>query len=362
MPFLPLLRYEFEFFSEPDPTVNRITLIILAAIILLVIVLAQLNSRKTAKGAKTGYSKWRFSRSARKLGFSSFYIKILDRLIKKYNIPNPDNLLLNNPILDSILKREITEIENESIPETEKDLRKHHLFLIKQVIEANRPRLARTTSSKYIKQGESVKILIPSQNKVYSTDVLENSSQYLILRAPRNEKGNIVYIPPGTRINISFTKYENNLFSGNTVVRDFKKDGQSKIYVAHIEKMQQVLQRRHKRAEIYAPCYYYPVSIVSTTSRKRQAVVDANKRFSGTIINISAGGCGIKTLNPLKVGMLVKINFKTDTGDNVTAYGKIRSITFQKGQGNVMHIMFTSMTKHHLNEIREIIYDMRPLS
>lgn len=359
---VPLLRYQFEFFTETDPTVNRITLIILAAIILLVVVLGQLNNRRNARGAKTGYSKWRFARNARKLGFNKFYINILDKLIKKYNIPNPDNLLLNNPVLDSVLKKEIAEIENEPISASEKDLRKHHLFLIKQVIEANRPRLARTTSSKYIKQGESVKMLVLSQNKVYTTDVIENSSHYLILRAPRNEKGGIIYLPPGTRINISFTRYENTMFSGSSVVRDFKKDGQPRLYVAHMEKMQQVMQRRHKRAEIYAPCYFYPVSIVSTSSRKRQAVVDSNKRFSGTIIDISAGGCGIKSLNALKAGTLIKINFKTDTGENVTAYGKIRSISFKRGTGNVMHVMFTSVSKHHLNEIRELIYDMRSMA
>lgn len=51
------------------------------------------------------------------------------------------------------------------------------------------------------------------------------------------------------------------------------------------------------------------------------------------------------------------IEFDIDRKAPVRAFGKVMSVRRQKGRGGSMHVMFTKVTRQHLNRISEFVYD-----
>ena len=80
-------------------------------------------------------------------------------------------------------------------------------------------------------------------------------------------------------------------------------------------------------------------------------------RTLGTVVDLSAGGCAIQTLNPFEKGKLVMIEFDIDRKAPIRAFGKVMHVHRQKGRGGAMHVMFTSVTRQYLNRISEFVYD-----
>ncbi len=73
-------------------------------------------------------------------------------------------------------------------------------------------------------------------------------------------------------------------------------------------------------------CFYYPIRIAeSEPGRKgdRKAVVETNMRTLGTVVDLSAGGCAIQSLNPADKGKLVMIEFDIDRQAPVRTFGKV---------------------------------------
>jgi hypothetical protein len=76
-----------------------------------------------------------------------------------------------------------------------------------------------------------------------------------------------------------------------------------------------------------------------------------------TLIDLSSGGCGIKTNYPLKPGNLIRIQFEPNRRDKIIAFGKVKSIRKTRPVGAVMHIQFNNLTRQNLNKINAYVYD-----
>jgi c-di-GMP-binding flagellar brake protein YcgR len=136
--------------------------------------------------------------------------------------------------------------------------------------------------------------------------------------------------------------------------------GISCVLIQHSKTLRREQRRRNRRREIMRACFYYPIRISEVTEGRiihRKANVEKSMRGLGTVIDLSAGGCAIQTLNPLEKGKLVMIEFDIDRKAPIRAFGKVMSIRKQTGRGGAMHIMFTSVTRLNLNRISEFVYD-----
>jgi hypothetical protein len=90
---------------------------------------------------------------------------------------------------------------------------------------------------------------------------------------------------------------------------------------------------------------------------ERKASVEQNMRTLGIVVDLSAGGCAIQAMNPFEKGKLTMVEFEIDRRAPVRAFGKVLSVHRQKGRGGIMHVMFTRVTRQHLNRISEFVYD-----
>ena len=136
--------------------------------------------------------------------------------------------------------------------------------------------------------------------------------------------------------------------------------GVPSVLISHSRTLRREQRRRNRRREIMKQCFFYPIKIVETgEGRKveRKASVEQHQRTLGVVVDLSSGGCAIQSMTPLSRGRLVMVEFDIDRAAPIRAFGKIIHSHRKQGRGGVMHIMFTNVTRQHLNRISEFVYD-----
>jgi hypothetical protein len=115
--------------------------------------------------------------------------------------------------------------------------------------------------------------------------------------------------------------------------------------------------RRYKRAETNIPVVFYLVietEIRSGLKKIKKLSLDGTK-CTGTIIDISSGGCAVSTRNPYKTGSRIKLEFKIGR-KSLPALAQILRINRNRS-GNVLHTRFLKTSVKTLNAINTLVYN-----
>ena len=89
----------------------------------------------------------------------------------------------------------------------------------------------------------------------------------------------------------------------------------------------------------------------------KRAVIENRKGTLGSLMDISTGGCSIKTNFPLMKGELLKVEFDTGRGNNIATFGKVKHVQKMKPMGGLMHIQFTRLSQTSLRRINTFVYE-----
>lgn len=357
-----LLQINYEGFGggtgTADPVVTYIVIGgIFGVIILIVLISRGMKNRKNAKGGK--FKKRTFKKEAGKIGLTDTQISVLINLIKSNDVKAPFRLLNNNSQLDSLLHETIESIEQSDKPENEKDGRKLVLYRIKQTIERNAKGKKSLSSTRSIRHGES--LVLEIEGRRYRSKLSKNMKDSLHVHAPITRNGKSIIVKRWTKIGVQFWKNEGEMYSFQTKVIGVNSTGGVPVLMLqHAKDIEVSQQRKFRRKAINRSAYFGLVTIVSTGKGRRQskqAVVAGKRNILATMIDISSGGCSLKTKFPLKKGELIRIQFELERGKPIIAFGKVVASHKEGYSGTVMHIQFTRVTKKHINEINAIIYE-----
>lgn len=350
-------------FGDSKPTNNTPAYIGIGAalgIIIIIVLVARLASSRKGGGSEKAYRPGIFRKQGKKLGLPDNHIKILETLIKRYNINYPYNLLKNTSQLDQALSKAMREVEASAATAEVKASQKQALFRIKQIIELKSQKKQTLPTTKQMKVNQAL-VLAPSSGGRYRSRVVSVLPEALSVEAPLTPDGKLAVTKRWQTLKVYFWKESGSAFSFDTKVVGFKPAGSLQtLLLQHANHVTQSQQRRYRRKEVDRPAYYYRVNIVESgrgRKKTKEAVVDSQVRSLGTILEISAGGCSIKTTAPLQKGDLIKVQFEPVKRRPVVAFGKVRQISRRKPAGYVMHVMFTKVSRQNLNVINEYIYE-----
>ena len=84
-------------------------------------------------------------------------------------------------------------------------------------------------------------------------------------------------------------------------------------------------------------------------------VVD-KRRLTGNIIDISIGGCSIKTSVNVPSGQRLKIEFNHEGNVTVAVLGQVLR-TNRSGISTIMHIKFLKVPRRSLNAINALVFE-----
>ncbi|MFW5813976.1 MAG: flagellar brake protein [Spirochaetota bacterium] len=354
-----LLQQDIQFFAKPDPAQTRITLIVFGALILVGVIAAIINGRRGGSGNTVRSGG--VTRQAKKLGLQPEQIRALKELVRSLGLQNPARLLTNSAYLNHALRRRIEQLDVADLPEAERERQKSLLFSVKRAIENATTNVRVLPSSRHIRVGQPV-MFRTAEGEQRESMIASNVHNGLGLDMPTGRRGDRQGYSKGTPLQVSFVDEHDRLYSFRTRVIGYNNvRGASVMFVEHASNIRQTQKRRSPRREYDRPCYFYPVTVLTTgrgRKKKTQAFVNKNRRIFGRFEDLSAGGCAIRTQVPLPKGDILKIDFENADGTPMSVYGMVRAVERQRARGRLMHIKFTRVSRKNLNQIQSYVYGL----
>ena len=353
-----LLQQDIQFFAQPDPAQTRIVVIVFGALVLIGVIAALVN-RQRGKGGGGGGAG--LARQGRKLGLSSDQRKVLKELSRSLGLQNPQRLLSNSAYMNHAMRRRIDQLDASSLPEAERERQKSLLFSIKRAIENSQKTRKVLPSSRQLRVGQNVHVRAPEGFEQESL-IASNVHNGLGIDLPFERRGKRTSVKKGSPVQVSFVDDSHRHYAFRSRVIGFNNArGASVMFVEHASNIPQTQKRRSPRREYDRPCYFYPVTVLTTgkgRKQKTQAFVNKNRRIFGHFEDLSAGGCAIRTQVPFPKGDILKIDFEYTDGTPLSVYGMVRSVERQRARGRLMHIKFTRVSRKNLNQIQSYVYGL----
>lgn len=142
------------------------------------------------------------------------------------------------------------------------------------------------------------------------------------------------------------------------VIRYQENKGSNKNYlmvIAHSENLSVQVQRHYKRETIECDAYFSPVRVSKNVKTSKDMFIYSDKSYKGKLINISGGGCCLKTRLPIRENQNIGISIPSIKIDN-RIVGVIKK-TRRLSDGNfALHIQFLQYSMEDQNKILAFVY------
>jgi len=359
-----LFLLQERYFKEDNPIEGMILLIAIGAIIVFAVIFQiirygtnkSFDGKSKTKGPATPrkFSPFTFRRVASSYGLDGDQTKLLEFVFKNDGVTDPERVMKNLAVLDRHFKKAFKSIERNS--STDEDVQQNltRLFNLRNAIESA-PSQDDVSNVQLV---ENTPAIVGVGKESYPVKVLLTRGQNVVTEFPKNILGSPIRLPKGTRVTLSFfTKSSSGFSYDGQVSGSTNIDRRQGLQITHNGKIKPLVKRRFRRREIDLECEFYPVKLEETgTGRKKttRLVVDT-RRFTGTLQDISAGGCSIKTGAPIQIGSRLKITIEHDDAYPLTVLGQaIRSN--RSSQGTIIHIKFLKVPQRAFNTISTIVF------
>ncbi|MCL2600328.1 MAG: PilZ domain-containing protein [Treponema sp.] len=312
------------------------------------------EGRVNVRSRRRAFSAFTMHRISSELGLDREKTKMLEFVLKNDNVTDPMKSLDSPDLMDRHFKRAYRLIEKTSISEDELNSRLSVLFATRNIIE-NYTDTATVTSTRQIY--DNTMAMVIQDGHSYETRVISSQGETLIIEHPVNSKGSPLAIPKGSKINIAFFNKSSKGFSVTSRVIDSIETMNRRILkLAHSNKIKKLSNRRFRRRQTIISTGFYLVNVDTALNRKEKRLLVDKRQFVGSIMDISVGGCSIKTGAPIKAGQKIKIEFTREDNFTVAALGEVLR-TNRTGFNTVMHIKFLKIPRKSLNFINAMVYE-----
>lgn len=336
---------------------------VIAAVAVLILIAAIINRRNRPRTAadEERFSSASFRRTAKAFGLPPAHVNVLEGLVNACKVKQPTLVFTSAGMLDDTLKKGLYSLQNaRDMTEEEREKRAAIIFQIKQIIERNARKGATLGSTTFLKPGQILTIT-PQGGNPFSSRLVSNMKDFLTVSTPQAVAGADTRWMRGTLLSVYLWRENDAGYSFPSKVLGYDTvKGISCVLIQHSKTLRREQRRRSRRREIMRACFYYPIRITEVPEGRtvqRKASVERSMRGLGTVVDLSAGGCAVQTMNPFEKGKLIMIEFDIDKKAPIRAFGKVMSVRRQKARGGSMHVMFTNVTRQHLNRISEFVYD-----
>ncbi|MGL4986712.1 MAG: PilZ domain-containing protein [Treponemataceae bacterium] len=285
----------------------------------------------------------------------------LTRLCRQFRIKNLAFCFKNDTAVDSLFKK-IYHVMSES-KNHDKDI--DDLFLLRQKIEQFRRKTSLITSSQNIPRNQEI-TLITSRKEQYIAMLLENSPQGLIITTPRDSLKNEVVFKPLTKLGI-FLRSKNfvDYIFTSRVLRYSSMQNINTLVLMHSNNFVTLRSREFRRKNISENIQltYAVPQIDSAAASKESSSVQRNfisykfsgGSFSASMIDVSVGGCCIKSSKMVSPDQHLKIEIEHKKFQDEEIIGQVLRSQIKENE-IILHIQFKKITKKARNVIFSLVY------
>jgi hypothetical protein len=258
-------------------------------------------------------------------------------------------------LLDKHFKKAFRIIERTSISQDEINNRLSVLFATRNIIEAKANSVS-TTSTREIPENTAAVLAIGDTN--YPIRVISSKGDSLIVENPLSATGEPLEMEKGSQVSISFFPEPNKGFAVDSRVLGTTEtiDGHHVLQLVHSGQIKKLSKRRFRRRQTVITTAFYFVFMEEGKSKKTAEMTIDKRRFSGNIMDISIGGCSVKTSVPVNNGQKLKVEFTREDDSIVAALGEVLRIN-RVGTDTIMNIKFIKVPRRSLNSINAVVYE-----
>ncbi|MCL2374396.1 MAG: PilZ domain-containing protein [Treponema sp.] len=355
-----------DFVIEEDPRGTMIALIGLGVVIAIIIVANIARGGASSSVMGTGKSRGREQVSARR--FSAFTLyriasaygldkgqrKLLEYVFRNDGVVDPERVMGNIPLMDRHFKRAYRSIEKRSETDDDAQERLSKLFSLRNEIESS----SGSTNSAAPRLAENTPAVLAIEKDSYPVKVISSRGQNVVTEIPRNSLGSPIRIIKGAKVTLSFfTKSSSGFSLSGQVVGSLTTDRGQGLQISHTGKLKRLVKRMYRRKQVSISCDLSLVNLVESYDKKTppKLIVDSRK-FSGTILDISAGGCALKASAPIPVGSRLKISIDYDERHIIHVLGQILRANRSGVSGTILHVKFLKVPRRAFNAISATVY------
>lgn len=360
MAFDPLLLQVQVELPQHNPTV---VFSIIGGIVVIIVVFAILARRGASRRARTTqgrFNRSRFRRLAHDRGLTQLQTKTLENIAMRYRPSAPMSVFASRQALDITLAKAIEDIKKQNQADQVKEGYINNIYRIKQALEQTSGTGQALKSTNQLQVGQEISIT-PEDGVRYSSTITGKLRNSLAAKLPVDEGGTQVRWPKHAAVEVFLNRGSGKGYAFQTKVVGYSVvKGIHSVLLQHSNAVSAAAQRKFPRKELDRPAYFYAIQIMTVgngRNAKKQAVPQT-KGALGTMLDVSAGGCAVKSTFPLPKGSLIKVEFETERRRQIAVYGKVKSVQKAEPMGGIMHVMFTRISRKNLNRINSFIYDI----
>ncbi len=350
------------YLTEGDPVLAALLFGILGAGIFVLVVVNILRggiSTGLGKGeGKHAFHAFAHRRAAAAFGLNRVQTTFLEEIFRKASVGDTTQVLMDSNLLDKHLHRAFKDIDSSATSDADAEQRKALLFSIRTMVESVTSMDGKISGTHQIGDNQPI-VLTTATGAQYPLKVLSAKGETLLVEAPLNAMGTPVSLGRGAKVTVAFYSKTNIGYRLQTKVLGTQSTPSGNaLSIAHSRQVSSLPNRKNKRREAKFSCYFAPAKIRSRKEGKRviKDVSLTGGQLLGTIVDISAGGCAIKSASPLKAGDFLKIEFDDTHGHSHGLFGRIVRTNKAGAFGGVMHIQFIKATRRAINAINAYVY------
>jgi c-di-GMP-binding flagellar brake protein YcgR len=370
---LPLLQLRLEDFRprEADPTLSIIFLVCFGIFIVILIVVniirngigsTGITRQKKTSGATIPrrFSVFTIRKVANQYGLNKDQVRLLEYIFRNEGVSDPVAVMGNTDSLDRFFKRAYKSIEKRASSEDELQNFLSVLFSIRNLVELTQGGMPVATSTRQIAENTSA-VLTSSKQETFPVKVLSSKGDTLLVDCPCNTLGTPIRFSAGQKITLSFfTKSSKGFSFDSKVIGTVDTPKGLALQLVHSYKVNKSLtQRRFKRLDVSLTSNFFLVNIQETKVGRKieKKMVAAPQRYRGTIINISLGGCALKTGSVIQAGTRLKITFENYDDVKISALGLVLRTNRSGAAAITLHIKFLKVPRRSQNAISAMVFE-----
>jgi len=312
-----------------------------------------LNKTSVDESGERKFSIFTFRRIVANLGLDKEQTNMLEFVLKCDNVTDLVRSFESPILLDKHFKKAFRLIERTSISHDEMNNRLSVLFATRNIIE-NKANTVSTTSTREIPEKTAAVLALGDTN--YPTRVISSKGDSLIVEHPLSSTGEPLDLQKGSLVSLSFFPEPNKGFAVDSRVLGSTEtiDGYRVLQLVHSGQIKKLSKRRFRRRQtVITTAFYF---VYAKDGKKSTEMTIDRRRFAGNIIDISIGGCSIKTSVPVNSEQLLKIEFTREDDSIVAALGEVLRAN-RNGTDTIMHIKFFKVPRRSLNSINAMVYE-----
>lgn len=281
----------------------------------------------------------------------------LEQLCKKSTVTDLPLIAETDYCITTIFKTLYQNLckNKEKLSATELENKKFFFFMIIHKIEEVKKTFSLLTSTTAF--SEDLPISYITDDKIHHTSkIVENNSTGLYLAL---DKIHISSSPPLSKIILYLELRGGIAYQATTrIIRYQTREDRDEVVVAHTQSVKFFQRRKFRRKDVFLNCTFYAAKVNEDSKTKKISYTPQGKEYRGIITDISASGCRLSTILPIREGqyMQIMVSLSPEETDTMTSV-IVRSKRVPNKNLCILNMRFVRMSKKTQNNIFARVYD-----